>query len=127
MSRMGLYIINEKGNTVPCDGISEWGTWFGTHRLQYQLSDEIADLSVSTVFLGIDHNLTMAGPPLLWETMVFDKGSPFMTHPMMDVGCWRFATQKEAYEFHDNKVEELAEALKKSKSPFRFGENQNHD
>jgi hypothetical protein len=31
---------------------------------------------VSTVFLGMDHNYTGLGPPLVFETMVFAKDSP---------------------------------------------------
>lgn len=28
---------------------------------------------ISTVWLGIDHNFSDGGPPLLWETMVFEQ------------------------------------------------------
>jgi hypothetical protein len=33
-----------------------------------------ADVLISTVFLGIDHNWPGVGPPLLYETMVFEIG-----------------------------------------------------
>ena len=32
--------------------------------------DVIGDVQVSTVFLGIDHNYSGKGPPVLFETMV---------------------------------------------------------
>lgn len=32
---------------------------------------EVGELRVSTVFLGLDHNFTGKGPPILFETMVF--------------------------------------------------------
>jgi hypothetical protein len=32
---------------------------------------DIGDIHVSTVFLGIDHNFSDDGPPLLFETMIF--------------------------------------------------------
>lgn len=34
-------------------------------------NDQVGDASVSTVFLGIDHNFFGDGPPVLFETMVF--------------------------------------------------------
>ena len=34
--------------------------------------DMIGDVRISTVFLGIDHNLSGVGKPLLYETMVFN-------------------------------------------------------
>jgi hypothetical protein len=33
--------------------------------------DTIGDARVSTVFLGLDHNYSFEGPPVLWETMIF--------------------------------------------------------
>jgi hypothetical protein len=33
--------------------------------------DQIGVARVSTVFMGIDHNFTRGGPPLLFETMIF--------------------------------------------------------
>jgi hypothetical protein len=33
--------------------------------------DGVGDAHVSTVFLGIDHNFTGEGPPVLYETTVF--------------------------------------------------------
>lgn len=31
----------------------------------------VGNIRVSTVFLGIDHNFSKHGPPVLWETMTF--------------------------------------------------------
>lgn len=33
--------------------------------------DPTKTVRVSTVFLGLDHNFRAAGPPILWETLVF--------------------------------------------------------
>lgn len=35
--------------------------------------DEVGDWLVSTVFLGIDHNFSCSGPPVLFETMIFTR------------------------------------------------------
>jgi hypothetical protein len=49
------------------------------------------DVSVSTVFLGLDHNFGEGGAPLLFETMVF--GLP-------GEDCRRYSTWAEAEEGH---------------------------
>lgn len=33
------------------------------------------DILISTVFLALDHNHRLSGPPVLWETMIFWEGS----------------------------------------------------
>lgn len=33
--------------------------------------DEVGEVTVSTVFLGVDHNWSDVGPPVLFETMIF--------------------------------------------------------
>ncbi len=34
-------------------------------------NDQIGNVEISTVFLGLDHNFFDRGPPLLFETMIF--------------------------------------------------------
>ncbi len=48
----------------------EWGKWFETDDRIIEQTD-IDDVRVSTVFLGIDHNFNLTGPPILFETMIF--------------------------------------------------------
>ena len=53
----------------------------------------IGDITISTVFLGIDHRFGAEGPPLLFETFVFggwDHGS-----------CLRSSTWDEAEAYHE--------------------------
>lgn len=33
---------------------------------------DVGGFHISTVFIGLDHNFSPDGPPVLWETMVFD-------------------------------------------------------
>jgi hypothetical protein len=58
-------------------------------------------LAVSTVWLGVNHNFTADGPPLIFETMVF--GDP----PLAENACWRYATEDEARRGHEKAVEAL--------------------
>jgi hypothetical protein len=58
-------------------------------------------LSVSTVFLGLDHRFTGDGPPLIFETMVF--GGTDLT----DRSCSRCTTWEQAEAEHARVVEAL--------------------
>lgn len=60
---------------------------------------------VSTVFLGIDHNFSSVGPPILFETMVFG--------PNDEEGQWRYVTWEEAEAGH----KAVVEALKNGNDP----------
>jgi hypothetical protein len=57
---------------------------------------------VSTVWLGIDHNCSCDGPPLIFETMVFLQASGGA-----DIACDRYATEAEAIVGHDAMVERV--------------------
>lgn len=63
------YILKDK---VPVEvfDLSEWGMWFETNS-RIVASDMIRGVHISTVFLGLDHNYTLEGPPILFETMIF--------------------------------------------------------
>lgn len=48
----------------------EWAKWF--EKAERKVAhDTVNGVEVSTVFLGIDHSFGRAGPPVLFETMVF--------------------------------------------------------
>ena len=53
--------------------------------------DTFDDITVSTVWLGIDHQYG-AGPPLIFETMIF--GGP------LDEEQWRYSTENSAIAGH---------------------------
>ena len=64
------YILDETGEPVPCPDLLTWGRWFEASQDRHVARDEIGDVLISTVFLGLDHGWGR-GPPVLWETMVF--------------------------------------------------------
>jgi hypothetical protein len=67
------YILNEQGEPVATNDLNVWARFFELPtRIVKQ--EDIGRLKVSTVFLSMDHNFG-GGPPVLWETMVFDEGS----------------------------------------------------
>jgi len=75
MSPLGYYTLDADGKPQPCDDVLEWARWLESdERILRQTRMRLPDQRVmlaSTVFLGIDHAF-MGGPPVLWETMVFD-------------------------------------------------------
>jgi hypothetical protein len=91
---------------VQCDTLLEWAEWMELNSRRVA-QDEIEGIEVSTVFLGLNHNFSGKGDPLLFETMVFfpEEGSGTM---------WRYFTWAEAEAGHkeilDSVKQQLAEA-----------------
>lgn len=63
---------------------------------------DVDGLLVSTVFLGIDHNFSGTGPPLVYETMVFGNASSFDEWEVH-----RYCTRAEALAGHNKVVVDL--------------------
>jgi hypothetical protein len=67
------------------------------------------EIEVSTVFLGVDHRLMGAGPPLVFETMVFRRGA--------SDGCVRCSTWAQAEANHRDMVALVFGEAMKRKEP----------
>lgn len=74
--------------------------WAVKERIVQQT--EVCGARVSTVFIGLDHNLAEEGPPLLYETMVFGGE--------LDASEERYATWDEAEAGHARWVEAVRAA-----------------
>jgi hypothetical protein len=75
-----------------------WGTWFETANRHVRETWLVARTTrqavcVSTVFLGMDHQIMHGGPALLFETMVFAA-------PALSDICERCSTWPEAEAQH---------------------------
>lgn len=67
--RLGRYIL--VGQTpVPEPDLLTWAQWFETADRKVALTDVPGGV-VSTIFLGLDHNFSEHGPPILFETMLW--------------------------------------------------------
>lgn len=66
----GMYILNDAGEPVAVSP-AEWSLWFDDAKNRQLARDDFGEISVSTVFLGIDHGWGRGEKPILWETMVF--------------------------------------------------------
>jgi hypothetical protein len=86
------YILHSDGSMTTVD-LMTWAEWFENGENRRVAFDEMPDGSVvSTVFLGIDHNFSLEGPPILFETMIL--GGPH------DQYQDRYATKDEAIAGH---------------------------
>lgn len=100
------YILDDDNNAMPCD-LHEWTQMYQTEEGQnrrHVAFDDIGDIQVSTVFLGLDHN-HFGGPPLLFETMVFSGNGN-------DRYCKRYSTWSEAEEGHVTAVQWVRDGCK---------------
>ena len=73
LSDTGFYILDESGERpVRCQDVETWAEWYEefSHRRVAKTYFNDGRISVSTIFLGIDHGLD-GRFPILWETMIF--------------------------------------------------------
>ncbi len=95
------YILDNKEPVLVEGGteaLIEWAKWFETADRTVNTTKINDNITISTVFLALDHN-HFGGQPLLFETMVFRNGS----------GCEmdRCSTWKGAEKMHDKMVEQV--------------------
>lgn len=83
---------DKNGNPV---SFEEYSRLFDDKSYQQVAWDELKGGRVSTIWLGLDHNFSDTGDPIIFETMVFDI--PGWEHYQM-----RYSTEAEAKESHQN-------------------------
>lgn len=63
------HVLNAAGDPVPEPDLMAWGRWLGGSAAARRVAQTVVGAAtVSTVFLGLDHNFMRSGPPLLYET-----------------------------------------------------------
>ena len=90
------YILGKNHELIEADLIT-WAEFFES-KDRIVAQENVGEVRVSTVFLGIDHNFG-EGEPLLFETMIFGGER--------DEEQYRYATWDEAEKNHKTIVEEL--------------------
>jgi len=63
------------GHTPVRTSFLRWGLWYDTADRQVGFA-EVGPYRVSTIFLGLNHDLSGDGPPILFETMIFGPVEP---------------------------------------------------
>jgi hypothetical protein len=69
MSPHRYYTLNENGEPTAEPDLMKWAVWYESANRKVA-GTSVRGATVSTVFLGINHNFS-EGPPILWETMIF--------------------------------------------------------
>lgn len=87
------YILNKDGTISEEPDMIKFAKWFGDGNNRRIAEDFIEGRRISTVFLGIDHNFSGEGPPLIFETMIFGGEH--------NEWCARASTVAEAKRFHE--------------------------
>lgn len=96
-----LYILDDQDNPVPEPDTLRWGKWLEknwsrkTLAVDYPVADQV--VKVSTIFLGVNHNWSPGGLPILWETMIFGG-----EHDLFQV---RYTDRQTALEGHEKAVQ----------------------
>lgn len=96
------YILNEDHSVSPCSDMEIWGAYMGNMGSRIVKKTLINESEVSTVFLGVDHNYSFSGIPILFETMVFGP-----LDPDQDIQE-RYKTWDQALLGHEKIVKELS-------------------
>lgn len=98
-----LYYILDEKKVVPVNNVLEWAKFFETADRVVNRT-KLGEVTISTVFLGIDHNFFEKDKPLLFETMIFGDE--------LNEETWRYSTWEEAEEGHHNAVKYYLESRK---------------
>lgn len=110
--RDDLYFILDGRQITPVS-CEDWAKWFELatiDRSRVVRQEHIGPFYVSTVFLGIDHRFMGEGPPIVFETMVFDMRVP--GGRMGDeVAQWRYCTYDEAERGHEKFAAQARKAV----------------
>jgi len=108
---MGTYVLKNR-EPVECPDLREWAMNVeGSRRIA---STTVFGTYISTVFLGIDHSFG-DGPPVLFETMVFDW--PGHEEDEYQTRC---STWGEALSMHDYAIMEVQRSMPWWKRLFTF-------
>ena len=107
-----FYTLDEDHHLVPAT-LMEWAAYFEDFRHRRVAETETELFWVSTVFLGINHRHFGDGPPIVFETMVFERAREVielwgrLVSVRPDVEGWRYASWDDAVAGHDAAVSRL--------------------
>lgn len=110
ISRPLTYVLAHR-QPVPEPNPRLWVLWMSNLDNRTVGKTTVDEMEVSTVFLGMDHNFTGDGDPILFETMIFhigDKGD--------DSYMERCCTWEEAEAMHERAVNQAKSWLAKASS-----------
>ena len=107
------YRLDEEHRPVECN-LMEWAAAFEKDRRVAWFEHEL--FVISTVFLGLDHRFFGGGPPILFETMVFEGPGPELKGLKLTLGdeidTVRYASWDDAQTGHTAMVKRMLQRAK---------------
>jgi hypothetical protein len=97
------YVLDDEGNPYRQDDPQAWTEFMQDVKRRQVALDEAGKWRVTTLFMGIDHDVLGSGPPVLWKTSVV---GPL---PWGGLSYW-YSSRWRALSQHD----QLAEAIRHS-------------
>jgi hypothetical protein len=98
-----FYVLDEDNQVIPTDSSASWALWFENANRIVGYTQITSECHVSTVFIGINHRFSGEGPPLVFETMIFE--GPLDGHQ------WRYSSWDDAETGHKAAVRKAREAI----------------
>lgn len=102
---MDWYILDSENRLVKVASMLEWAAWAAARGDWHVKYTDLGDAHVSTIFVGMNHRLFGAGPPLVFETMVLSDDDALR-------GQWRYSSWDDAITGHDTAVQLTKHLLK---------------
>lgn len=94
-----------KGRRPVRSTLMQWARWFEKPKNKRVKLTKVGPWQVSTIFMGLDHNFSMKGAPVLFETMIFaSPGDPKMDTKFEQYQT-RCSTYTEALKMHARGIE----------------------
>jgi hypothetical protein len=99
------YILDDNNNPIPTNAEGASKILRNVERRRVAI-DTFGPYTVSTIFLVIDHNMTLKGPPLLFNTVIF-KAVNTNEHFSKGLPCFevQYINYQQAVEGHAATVE----------------------
>lgn len=106
-----IYMLDGRHRPVPCESFIEAMRKAVQDGCYHVGKDTKDGVTVSTVFLVLDHNFSGKGPPVLFETMVFGKKAEGQAETIHDQECARYCTWDEAKAGHKKMVNKVLKGI----------------
>lgn len=93
------YILDDQGNVLVEPDLFTWGDWMQKNPEKIHIAqDDVNGLRVSTIFLGLDFDITEESEtPLVFETMVY-RGDTILLQRRFDSMAYAKASHEIAVE-----------------------------
>ncbi|MBV9577765.1 MAG: hypothetical protein JO057_04150 [Chloroflexi bacterium] len=105
------YVLDDEDNPVRQDDPQIWKAFMQDGRRRRVAFDEAGKWTVTTLFMGIDHDLVGNGPPVLWKTSVVGP------QPWGGFSCW-YSSRWKALSQHDQVAEAVRRGQDLPEKPF---------